>query len=95
MATLNAFFFAVAALCLYLAILAVVVVIFDCTLRPWQKVAQCLVAILMPLLGPITILFMAHTIVPGLIRWVPWPFKKMVSDEEIKRYDGPLPRRSD
>ena len=88
MTILSLVFYVVAALAIYLALLAVVVVLSDYTLRPVQRLAQCFVSVFIPLLGPLTVLFMAHTVTPKLLRWVPWPFKNMVMDKEIKRYSS-------
>jgi hypothetical protein len=59
---LIGFFYVLAVLAAYLAVVAVVVVLSDGALRPKQKVIQCLVSILVPVLGPLTILFMTHTV---------------------------------
>jgi hypothetical protein len=88
MTILSAVFYVVLALGVYLAALAVAVVVFDSTLQTPQKFAQCFVSVLIPLLGPLTVLFMAHTVSPELLRWVPWPFRNMISDKEIKRYSS-------
>lgn len=77
-----------AILAAYLAILAVTVVILDETLAKPKKLAQAAIAVLLPILGPITILFMAHAVSPAMLRWVPWPFKAMVADRAIKRYSS-------
>lgn len=86
---------ALAGLSVYLGLLAVVVVLSDETLGALQKVAQCLLSVFIPLLGPLTVLFMAHTVSPWVLRWVPWPFKSMVSDKAIKRYSSEAEQSGD
>lgn len=95
MTIITATLYLAAAIATYLALLAVTVVLADSTLRPVQKIAQCIVSVLVPVLGPLTVLFMAHTVSPGLLRWVPWPFRNMVSDKEIKRYSSEEEQSSD
>ena len=77
-----------AALAAYLCALAVVVVVCDSTLKTSQKTGQCLVSLLLPVVGPLTVLFMAHDVTPSLIRWVPWPLRDLVRDKAIKRYSS-------
>ena len=72
----------------YLLVLAVTVVLLDETLINSKKLAQSAIAILVPVIGPVTVLFMAHTVSPTLLTWVPWPFKAMVADGSIKRYSS-------
>ena len=79
----------------YLAILAVAVVLLDGTLSQGQKIMQCLAAICVPILGPITVLYMAHTVMPQILRWVPWPFRNIVAGTEIKRYSSPEEQSGD
>ena len=69
----------------YLAVLAVVIVLRDKTLSLLQKIAQGSISICVPVLGPLTILYMAHPVTPQLLRWVPWPFKDMVADVDLRR----------
>jgi len=95
MTIIGATFFIAVALAVYLAILALVVVLSDATLSSIQKIAQSIVSLCLPILGPVTVLFMAHAVTPKLLRWVPWPFRNMVSDREIRRYSSEEDQSSD
>ena len=88
MSILSAIFFFTAVFATYLALLAVTVILSDETLARINKLAQAAIAIFIPVIGPVTVLFMAHTVSPALLRWVPWPFKAMVADRSIKRYSS-------
>jgi len=78
----------IAAIAAYLAILASLVVLLDPTLERFQKLAQICISLLVPVLGPVMVLTMAHDVTKTLLRWVPWPFRSLIANKPIKRYSS-------
>ena len=70
----------IAAIALYMALLASFLVLVDPELPPIQKVTKCVLAWLVPFVGPAMVLHLVADHSPELIRrlWIPWPFRKAI-----------------
>ena len=78
---------AVLVVCIWLNILATIVVNHDFTLEPVQRKGQLVIVWLFPIVGAAFILRLLFQHYPDAIpeKWIPWPFRGLVYGKEHPR----------
>ena len=68
--------------------LAMVCILLDPELTRAQKIGQTVFAIIVPIIGPVFVLYIVNTHSPEVIKrlYLPWPLRDMIIGEEKIRY---------
>lgn len=75
-------------LAVYLTVVAWYVIFLDDDLPTRRRLAQSILSLVIPILGPLTVLHFAHPLPSHLYRLVPWPFRALVEGRPTRESAG-------
>lgn len=75
-------------LAVYLTAIAWYAIFSDGALPTRQRLAQSVLSLVVPILGPLTVLHFAHPLPARLHRLVPWPFRALVEGRPMRESAG-------
>lgn len=78
----------VALLAVYMTAVAWFAIFSDETLSGFQRIAQSLLAFVVPVLGPVAVLHFASPLPDNIRQLVPWPFRSMVAGKPLRKGVG-------
>jgi len=71
---------------IWLNVIATIALKHDDMLDPFQRKSQFIIVWLVPLMGASLILYLVNEHSPNVIprSWIPWPFKNMIFNKQVK-----------